>query len=156
MFLTVRGVDQSFRRSHGSDLPAYNELVVQHQDEAFTLACDLLGNETMAAEAVEEAFRDSFRDRKTPQAQFRLEIMKKVAENCEKRAKILPGPQAMAHLLTDLTNTEKTILVLVDCLEMSYADAGYVTGKPPAIVGVELAKARFLLNSALNKNLSRN
>jgi hypothetical protein len=151
MFLTVNGVDRAVRRSHTDDLLAYNQLVVQHQDETFTLACDLLGDESQAAVAVEEAFRVSFRDGSTSQAQFRLDIMKMVGASCQKHAKILPGPQAMAHLLVSLTNTEKTILVLVDCLELSYVDAGYVTGKKPADVRQELAKARFLLNNALNK-----
>jgi hypothetical protein len=155
MFLTVRGVDRSVRHTHGSDLLAYNQLVVQHQDEAFTLACDLLGDEAGAAVAVEEAIRLSFRDGRTSQAQFRLDIMKMVLASCLRRANILPGPQAMAHLLIGLSNTEKAILVLVDCLELSYADAGYVTGKLPASVRQELAKARYVLNSELNKNLSR-
>jgi len=149
MFLTGHGVDQTVRRSDNNDLLAYNQLVVQHQDEAYTLACDLLGNESGAAAVVEEAFQDSFRDGRTPQAQFRLEILKKVLAFCLKRAKILPGPGAMAHLLTGLSNTEKAILILVDCLEMSYADAGYVTGKPAAGVRQTLAKARYFLSRNL-------
>lgn len=149
MFLTVNGVDQSVPRSPGSDLLAYNQLVLQHQDEAFTLACDLLGDEILAAQAVEEVFRDAFGDGCGSQPQFRLEILKKVVTGCLKRAKVLPGPETLAHLLAGLTNAEKVILVLVDCLELSYADAGRVLGKQPDAVRQALAKARYEVNAAI-------
>ncbi len=149
MFLTVHSVDQSIRRSRGSDLPAYNQLVVQHQDEAFTLACDLLGDESRAAAAVEAAFRDAYRDGWRIRPDFRLGILKKVVAACLKQAKILPGPAPMAHLLTGLTNTEKAVLVLVDCLELSYTDAAYVMDNSTAAVRQSLARARFSLSGAL-------
>lgn len=44
------------RRARGGDLPAFNALVLQHQDQAYSLALRFLGARAPAEDATQEAF----------------------------------------------------------------------------------------------------
>ncbi|HEX7394365.1 MAG TPA: hypothetical protein VF355_05425 [Anaerolineaceae bacterium] len=140
---SANGALKAGRRSIDDDLQVFNQLVLQNQDEAFTLACDLLGDENLACKIMEEVFRQAFGKYRAPQSGFRLEILQRITVCCVKKAKVLAGPKTLERFLVGLSNDEKVVLVLVDCLELSYADAGWVLGKQPDAVRKMLAKARF-------------
>ena len=144
---SANGALKAGRRSIDLDLQAFNQLILQNQDEAFTLACDLLGDESLACEVVEEVFRHAFGKYRAPKTGFRLEILQRITANCVKRAKVLAGSNTLERFLAGLSNDEKVVLILVDCLELSYADAGWVLRKQPDAVRKMLAKARFAVKS---------
>jgi len=144
---SANGALKAGPRSIDLDLQAFNQLILQNQDEAFTLACDLLGDESLACEIVEEVFRQAFGKYRAPKPGFRLEILQRITANCVKRGKVLVGPITLERFLAGLSNDEKVVLVLVDCLELSYADAGWVLRKQPDTVRKMLAKARFAVKS---------
>ena len=153
MNLPANGALKARRRSIDLDLPAFNQLILQNQVEAFCLACDLLGDESLACEVAEEVFRQAFEKYRAPQPGFRLEILQRITDGCIKRAKVLKGPNTFERFLAGLSNDEKVVLVLVDCLEMSYADAGWVLRKQPAAICKLLAKARFAAKSCIGIGL---
>lgn len=125
------------------DLQTYNRLVLQHQDEAFTLAAHLLGDDDLAGKVVGETFRKAFSSRRTPQQAFRLEVLRQVVICCQMQVQKLAGPSNLAYLLAGLADEEKIVLALVDCLGLGYHDCAVVLGKKSANIMKTLAQARY-------------
>jgi len=145
MNLFTRDAPRQARRSLELDLQEYNRRVLQHQDEAFALAADLLGDEAAAAEVVQAIFVAAFsRERRQPEPDFRWEILRRVIQACRERSTgaWLPGPTGLQSVLAGLSSEEKVLLVLVDRLELSYPDAATVLRKPLAYIRSTLCMAR--------------
>src|SRR5450830_965988 len=100
---SANGALKAGRRSIDDDLQVFNQLVLQNQDEAFTLACDLLGDENLACKIMEEVFRQAFGKYRAPQSGFRLEILQRITVCCVKKAKVLAGPKTLERFLVGLS-----------------------------------------------------
>jgi len=123
-------------------MQAYNRLVLQHQDEAFTLAYDLLGDDAAACETLQTVFLSAYRQDWGAQSLFRLQVLRGVIQACLRRGKALPGPHLAGSSLAGLTDEEKCALVLVDCLGLTYPDAAFALTRQVAWVAKTLAAAR--------------
>ncbi len=125
----------------------FNRLVLQNQDESFTLAFNLLGDENQACEIVQEAFQNELKNKKTfaEPTKFRLDLLRRVIQAALRRSQILPCPEIFKSFPGGLANDEKLVCILVDCLELSYQEAALVLGKPPESIRKTLADARFTL-----------
>ena len=132
-------------RASDRELQVYNRLVLQHQDEAFSLACDLLGEESTAADLVQQVFLRGFARRDDERLPFRLRVIRWVVCACLQSGRPLPGPARLDPRLERLSNEEGVALVLVERLGLSYAEAAEVMGKPAAEFRSILATARFSL-----------
>jgi hypothetical protein len=73
---------------------------------------------------------------------FRLQVLRQVVRACLQRGPALPGPRWMPERFAGLSNLEKVVLILVDCLQLSDSDAATVIEKPQAQVRRVLAGAR--------------
>jgi hypothetical protein len=126
-------------------LQNYNRLILQNQDEAFTLAFDLLGDELLASQVVEEAYQLEFRHSTGDPSKFRLEVLRLIIQNALKRTQVLPCLEIFGKAPCQLTNEEKLVSILVDCLELSYQEAAVVLAKPVHSIRKLLAETRFTL-----------
>jgi DNA-directed RNA polymerase specialized sigma24 family protein len=148
MNLLSGGQSQSSRTGSEGDLTAYNTLILQLQDQAFTLACDLLGDEDVAVEVLQKVFLNSFKKRSENRPGFTQEILRRVLQACLKQKSSLVGPAIPEFSHAGLSNEEVIALVLVDRLELSYPEAAEVTGCNPLNIRKRLAEARYLLSQA--------
>ena len=124
------------------DLATYNSLVLACQDEAFTLAAYLLGDDRAADAAVQEAVTGAYRRYlRAPESSVRLLILQQVLARCGRSACARPvGPVEGVH---DLAVRERHALLLVDMLGLSYGEAGEVLGCSRDQVARRLARARI-------------
>ncbi len=123
------------------DLATYNGLVLACQDEAFTLAAYLLGDDRAADAAVQEAVTGAFRRYlRAPESSVRLLILQQVLAGCRRSAGARgTGPVDGFH---DLAPRERTTLLLVDVVGLSYDQAAEVLGCSRDQVARRLARAR--------------
>ncbi len=124
-----------------ADLNTYNGLVLACQDEAFTLAAYLLGDDRAADAAVQEAVVRAYRRYlRTPEASVRLLILQQVLACCGRSARARgAGP---VEGFCDPAPRERTTLLLVDVLGLSYDEAAEVLGCSRDQVVRRLARAR--------------
>ena len=143
MNLFVRGQPRPAGPTLELELQAYNRRVLQHQDEVFGLAADLLGDEAAAAEVVQAVFVAAFSRIGMSEPEFRWEILRRVIQACRERSEgtRLPG-------LAGLSREEKVLLVLVDRLELSYPEAAEVLRKPLAYIRSTLGMARITMSKS--------
>ena len=135
------------------NLQAYNRLILQFQDETYSLAFDLVGNEDLASEIVKNTFLIEFGRKNGSQAEFRLEVLRLVIQGCLSRSAILPCPQFFERYPVKLTNDEKLVCILIESLELSYQEAAIVLGKPLSSIRKLLAQTRFkLIAGAIGKD----
>ncbi len=135
-------------------LQEYNRLVLLNQDEGYALAYALLGDESQASEVVGEIFQKEFKSATRQPSKFRLEILHLVIQNALKRSRLLPCPEVSRQFPAQfslLTNEEKLVCILVDCLELSYHEAAAVLGKPANSIRKTLAEVRFILVNGSNR-----
>ncbi len=125
------------------NLQAYNRLVLQLQDEVYSLAFYLLGDENQADRVVEEAFRERFGKRNGDPSKFRLELLRLIIHNSLKRVPTLPCTGIFGPDAAQLTIEAKLVCILVDCLELSYQEAALVLDRPLASIRKILAETRF-------------
>ncbi len=127
------------------ELQAYNYLVLQSQDEAYSLAYDLLGDESAADGVVQQAFMHGFGRQVDARLPFRLRVLRWVVSACLERSQILPGPARLEPRLAHLSNEENVALLLIERLGLSYSQASGVAQKSEAEFRKQLAAARFSL-----------
>ncbi len=134
-------------------LQEYNHLVMLNQDECFSLAYDLLGDDAQASEVVGEVFQKGFLHASGEPSKFRLEVLRLVIQNALKRSEELHCPGIYTHFPAQfslLSNEEKLVCILVDCLELSYQDAAAVLEKPRDLIRKMVAETRFILINGSN------
>ncbi len=134
-------------------LQEYNHLVLLNQDECYSLAYNLLGDDFLASEVVGEAFQKELKRVTGEPLKFRLEVLQLVIQNAMKRSRVLGCPELCRQFPAQfglLSNEEKLVCILVDCLELSYQEAAAVLGKPLHTIRKKLADTRFILINGSN------
>jgi DNA-directed RNA polymerase specialized sigma24 family protein len=131
----------------GWDLDDFNQRVKACQDEVYTLAMHLLGNENLAGAAIEEALRQVYLHPAWIE-DFRLHLLRMAVRACIRR-RVPLGPLSFRNHIVFLAKEEKLALILVDCIELTYADAAVVLQRSTREVQQVLARARYRLRRGL-------
>lgn len=153
-----------------SQLDTFNHLAGYYQDDAFTLAYYLLGDEARALEVVDTAFAHLYRrmgrevaDRRSADQrsadqrsgdQFRLEVLHHIFAICFEEQKMSSNVgwagaralEALCRQLLNLKEKERAAVVLVDVLGLTYDEAAQVMGCWKKQLGKLLAQARVSLS----------
>jgi DNA-directed RNA polymerase specialized sigma24 family protein len=129
----------------------FESLVLHHQDEVFTLAYYILGDEERAVQAVQMAIQLVLRKSMNRAGRVRLELLRQTLWQARKvRAGIAVQPKLagdpLCARLALLTENERTAAVLVDVLGLSYNDAARVLDCTPRQAGKFLAQARLTIS----------
>jgi DNA-directed RNA polymerase specialized sigma24 family protein len=126
-----------------SNLTDFNRLVLQHQEDAYTLAFYTLGDERQACETVQRVIRDAFR--RPAGENFQLIILQGVTNLCSQ----LPAHSIdqnvvpeIVRQLSSLTVLERLAIILIDILGLNYEEAAQVCRQPKAQLSRLLAQAR--------------
>lgn len=135
-----------------NQLMMFNTLAMQIQDEAFTLAYYLLGDETLAGEAIQSAFTRLYQRPGLKYATFKRDVFQRVLMQCQKmdhglriRLGSAGARDKVANHLQRLNERERAVAVLVDVLGLSYDEAASVLGSTKKETGRLLAQARLNL-----------
>lgn len=120
-------------KTNNSPLLEFNTLALRFQDDAFTFAYYLLGDEVLASEATQAAFTSLYRSAEKRFDQFRLEVLRWVLANCRRVYGALPRPRqgdTLSIELQHLVVEERAVVVLVDVLGLPYDEAARVLDIP--------------------------
>jgi DNA-directed RNA polymerase specialized sigma24 family protein len=126
-------------------LTQFNQLVLQCQDDAYTLAWYLMGNETKAENVVQKAVEMAFRSIGQTAEPCRTRILRQVLRFARQRGILhLPthAPQA-APALQSLPPAERQALLLIDVLNIPYPEAAAILELPEKQVARLAAQARW-------------
>ena len=129
-----------------ADLEAFNGLVLACQDEAFALACSILGDEGLACEVVQAVFLRVYTRRGDGGHPIPVKVLQGVIGMCRRArpskadagVELIPG----WHLLEC---AEQEALLLVDWLGKSYPHAALVLDKSEHEVAATVASGRYKL-----------
>ena len=141
------------RLAKRGDLQAFNRLVLDHQDLAYTLACCLLGDESSSATAVQSGFLRAYRQvRSYHRGSFRAWLLKQVLSACRSpelhpAPKVYPNGNPVIASLRSLPFDGRLAVVLVDLLGIDYSEAAYICGCSTGLFARNLAQARLNLNT---------
>lgn len=125
-------------------LTLFNQQILQCQDDAYTLAWYLLGDEAQAEAVMQAAAERAYHCFSARRANCRLQILGQVVDQCRGRVPSGSGPEEAGVFagLRSLAEPERAALVLVDVLGLSYGDAAWVMGRSLKETGRLLAQAR--------------
>jgi DNA-directed RNA polymerase specialized sigma24 family protein len=121
------------------DLDAYNQQVLACQDQVFTLALHLLGDEQAADAAVARAVRAVY-TRARPRPSVRIQLIAQVLRSCDRR--LGHGDTSLPVYLRTLPEPERHALLLVDLLGLCYDEAAEVLGCSRPLLAGRLAAGR--------------
>ena len=125
-------------------LTLFNQQVLKCQDDAYTLAWYLFESEVEAERVTQIAIEVAFHGLSARRIDCRLSILKQVVIQWRLR-KPAAYSSAFATFPQDLRllpEPERLALVLIDILQLSYAEAAWVIGYPFNKIGRLLAHAR--------------
>lgn len=150
----LQSFEPDLRAARAGDLPAYNRLVLEHQDVLYNLAYRVLGDQAAAVEATQAAFVSAQRKlRAYRTGPFRVWLIYWLVRACRSHldgkvsrpvASDLVGPGDLAKL----PPAQRLALVLVDIAGLDYGQAASVLEQAPAQVRHDLAAARRALVDA--------
>ncbi len=126
-------------------LTHFNQQVSRCQDDAYTLAWYLLGDEVEAEVVLQAAVQTAYAYFSPNQVECRMLIFKQVVVQCQKRT---PAPRNSVEpgILRDLqflNQHKRVVLVLVDILGLPHSEAAYLTNHPQEQIRCLLAQARW-------------
>ncbi len=128
------------------ELQKYNRLVLKFQDRAYTLAVYLVGDVPLAAQLVQEIIQADLPARRQPEAEFEIRLLRSLMQRCL-RASPVRGPAPLCTHFGDLALDERLALILIDCLDCSYAQAAAILSWPLQNLQTTLALARRNLSA---------
>lgn len=139
-----------------ADLEAFNNLVLACQDEAFTLACSILGDEGLACEVVQAVFLRVYTRRGDGGHPIPVQVLQGVIGMCRRTkpfkadagAEIIPGWH-------QLECGEQEALLLVDLLGKSYQHTALVLDKSEHEVATTVALGRYKLTRSFHSESKR-
>lgn len=125
-------------------LTRFNQQILESQDDAYTLAWYLLGNQVEAEAVMQKAVEAAYHCVSELQVSCRLLILKQIANLCQERKPVAHNSTTLniPFNFDSLQQSEQLVLVLVDILGMNYIDAALVTNRPVQEVSRLLALAR--------------
>ena len=136
-----------------SNLSDFNGLVFQCQDEAYTVAYYMYGNEGQAAQIVQQAFQQAYRQYKGTTASFRIQVLHLVSSGCLASPCVDTGnpsrSEDVRRQLLVLPGEERLVIVLVDILGLGYQETAGIMRQPAHLVTKLLARGRAKLANAL-------
>ncbi|MGD0004236.1 MAG: hypothetical protein ABSE06_08425 [Anaerolineaceae bacterium] len=129
---------------HSAALPAlseYNAKVLACQEDAFTLACYSLGDDSQAAQVVHAAVKQAFWCFDGSENRCREQILSAVAEGCRRSTARQPAA-ATQGVFSALPIEERLAVILVDVLTLSYRQAAEILRCPATQFARLLAQGR--------------
>ena len=134
-----------------SHLQAFNALILAYQDEAFTLARYLLGDDEQAGNVVQDACRETYWASCDEQTAVRSDLLRRVVRSCLAQSGRTNGAHAASNKsgldLGLLPMDQRALIVLVDVLGLDYHEAAEVFSKSTPFVRQKLAQGRARLAS---------
>lgn len=133
-------------------LNTFNTLAVTYQDEAYTLAFYMLGDDGLAEEETQRAFAGLYQHVGLRLEDFRLEVLRRVLLACRQNSIFSPAnsrgkvQDPLFQQLMRLKGEERSVIVLVDVLGLDYNEAARVLGGSKKQVTRLLALARVNLS----------
>ena len=126
-----------------SKLTDFNHLILQCQEEAYTLAFYVLGNELQACETVQRAITSAYHHPEDRDAH--LAILSNVTRLCLQlptHAIDLDVVPEIVRRLCNIPIQERLAVILIDILGLNYAQAAIICHKPEAQISRLLSHAR--------------
>ena len=128
-------------------LTTLNGLAQRYQDEIYTLAYYLIGDEARAVQATEAAFEQVYHPELLAD-HFRLEVLRQVLRACRsRRVERSTSQDALCSRLLGLTPDEQAAVVIIDVLGLSYEQAAWIISCNQKQLMKLLAQARRHLGS---------
>jgi DNA-directed RNA polymerase specialized sigma24 family protein len=130
-------------------LDEYNARVLACQEDAFTLACYALGDESLAEQVVQAAVRQAYWCFDGSDGRCREQILSATAEGCRKAS----GRRLVTQgALSAMPVEERLAVILVDVLALNYRQAAEILRRPAAQFARLLTQGRC---KAMNENPGR-
>lgn len=126
-------------------LTRFNQQILQCQDDAYTLAWYLLGDEVAADAVMQKAVAAAFDCFVSGDEDCRLTVLQRVVEQFLRRkpAACSSAEPGIFHDLCFLADQERVVLLLIDVFGLSYPEAARIIGQTSTIIGRLLAHARW-------------
>jgi len=125
-------------------LTHFNQQILRCQDDAYTLAWYLLGDEAEAEAVLQKAVEAAYHCFESRQINCHLLILKQVVNQWRERKPVTCGSLG-ADIFDNqqiVIQQELVVLILIDILRLSYPEASIITGIPLRKIGPLLARAR--------------
>jgi len=141
----MKGTDQT-QIVRQADLQAFNGLVLACQDEAFTLACSMLGDEGLACEVVQAVILRVYTRRGDAGHPIPVKVLQGVIGMC-RQAKPSKIPDLTESICgwNQLERCEQEALLLVDWLGKTYHDTAFILNSSERDVARNVAYGRCKL-----------
>ena len=136
--------DLSRSPAQTSPLARFNQQVIQCQDDAYTLAWYLLGDEAEAEAVMQKAIEAAYHCFASKLENCHLLILKQVVKQCRGRKQAAFGSDG-TDAFTDLnilSGSERLAIVLIEVLGLGYCEAARITDIPLKETRRLLAQAR--------------
>ena len=143
---------KSTDRNAGENLEEYNAFILQYQEEAFNLALLILDDEAQAMKAVDAVFLSGYGQFTGHEQDFRFTVINRILKYCLDQFKKVRGPEPIHAFLVDLSEEQKIVLILVDCLKMSYQDVASLMRLPVRSIRKILANARYTAQISMSNH----
>lgn len=134
------------------DVQAFNRLVEACQEDAYSLAFRLLGEEQVAVGALHKAVELAYGSLKSCRGEFRLWFFHYIVDECRSAVRSHTGLPVVPQDHTDIQSLLNTLpldlrlsAVLVDVLGLNYDQAAEVAGVRNKKIRQSLAMARYSL-----------
>lgn len=130
-------------------LKQFNQQVLACQDDAFTLAIALVGDEELACQIVEEAIWKVYMNGRKSTQPMHLQVLKEVILYCRR----FNHPQNLDVVSIQgwegLNHHYREVLLLVDVLRRTYQDAAFILDTTEHEINYTVAIARRILARGL-------
>jgi DNA-directed RNA polymerase specialized sigma24 family protein len=129
------------RRNESQQLQSFNHQVLKYQDEIYTLAFYLTGDDRSASQAAQDACLQCFQKFQNANGSLRLTLLRQVMNSC-RRFPMHKNPGSECQLLDHLSENERKAALLVDILGLTYEDALQVLDCSKDRLSLWLSQAR--------------
>ena len=130
-------------------LSAFNQQILQQQEEAYTLAYYLLGSAEAASQAVQTAVLQCYQQTSRGGSQ-RLSLLRTVLKNSLAASIPVTGVDPLTRGILALPQEERRTVLLVDVLGLSYVEAAQVLGTNTSRVSQWLTGGRLAMRPSAN------
>ena len=141
-----------------NDLQAYNRLVSEYQDQVYSFAYYLFGDQVLAWQAAQEAITLAYQEvnlyRSGPFLFWLLQNLVRVyqGQHSSQPSDLLSSGRESS--LESLAPDLRPVILLVDMCGLDYRQVSRITGESPRRISSNIAQARRQLLSKLNSNHS--